>query len=73
MLDPVEALQRLIEQTFEYDDSHVDFVRLVSIENIHHGKHLAQAPSIQRINLRVIELMSKPQARSGNRDLSGRS
>jgi AcrR family transcriptional regulator len=57
VLDPVEALQRLIEQTFEYDDSHVDFVRLVSIENIHHGKHLAQAPSIQRINLRVIELI----------------
>ena len=57
VLDPVEALQRLIEQTFEYDDRHVDFVRLVSIENIHHGKHLAEAPSIRQINLRVIELI----------------
>ena len=56
-LDPVEALRRLIELTFDYDDSHTEFVRLVTIENIHQAKHLSEASSIRRINLRVIELI----------------
>ncbi|MDX8438951.1 TetR/AcrR family transcriptional regulator [Mesorhizobium australafricanum] len=58
-LQPEDALRHLIEQTFEYDDTHVDFVRLVAIENIHHAKHLAGAPAIRRINLRAIELIER--------------
>jgi len=57
ILDPIEALRRLIDQTFEYDDTHADFVRIVAIENVHQAKHLAEAPSIRQINLRVIELV----------------
>src|SRR5438552_4881665 len=34
-LDPVSAIRRLAELTFEHHDSHPDFIRLVSIENIH--------------------------------------
>ena len=57
MLDPVDALRRVIDQTFENDDSHTDFVRLVTIENINQGKHLAEASSIREINLRIIEII----------------
>lgn len=57
-LGPEDALRRLIDETFEYDDSHAEFVRLVSIENIHRGKHLAEAPSIRQINLRIIDLIA---------------
>ncbi|MEK1888584.1 MAG: TetR/AcrR family transcriptional regulator [Phyllobacterium sp.] len=57
LLDPIEALRRVIDQTFENDDSHRDFVRLVSIENINQAKHLAEAPSIRKINLRIIEIL----------------
>ncbi|MBN8941196.1 MAG: TetR family transcriptional regulator [Rhizobiales bacterium] len=69
VLDPVEALRRLIDQTFEYDDSHADFVRIVAIENIHQAKHLAEAPSIRQINLRVIELVGAILARGRDQGL----
>lgn len=56
-LDPEAALRRLIDQTFENDDAHGDFIRLVTIENIHGAAHLVGAPSIRRINQRIIELV----------------
>jgi hypothetical protein len=34
------ALRRLMEATFDYDDSHPDFVRPVSIENIRQADYL---------------------------------
>jgi AcrR family transcriptional regulator len=58
-LDPVEGLRRLVERTFDYDETHPDFVRLVTIENIHQGEHLARAPAIRKINLGAIELLRK--------------
>ena len=42
IFSPVEAVRRMIERTFDYQELHPDFIRLVSIENIHHGKHLAK-------------------------------
>ena len=40
--DAREGLRRLIEATFDHDERNPNFIRLVSIENIHHGKHLKQ-------------------------------
>lgn len=42
-LDPAEALRRLAEITFDHHESHEDFIRLVSIENIHHAEHLKKS------------------------------
>ena len=42
-LDPVAAMRRLAELTFDHHESHPDFIRLVSIENIHHGEHIAHS------------------------------
>jgi AcrR family transcriptional regulator len=39
-LQPVDALRRLAELTFDHHESHEDFIRLVSIENIHFARHL---------------------------------
>ena len=39
-LDPVAAIRRLAELTFDHHESHPDFSRLVSIENIHRAKHI---------------------------------
>src|SRR4029077_9512514 len=33
----VEALRRLVEATFDHDERNPNFIRLVSIENIHRG------------------------------------
>jgi AcrR family transcriptional regulator len=53
-LDPMSALRRLIEATFDYDDAHPDFVRLVAIENIHQAEYLKQLPTMQSVNADVI-------------------
>ena len=42
-LEPVVALRHLAEITFDHHESHQDFVRLVSIENIHHAEHLRRS------------------------------
>ncbi len=41
-LDPESAMRALVAGTFEYQAAHERFVRLVVIENIHRGAHLAK-------------------------------
>jgi AcrR family transcriptional regulator len=53
-LDPLTALRRLIEFSFDYEDSHPDFVRLIAIENIHQAGYLKRLPTIQSVNAEVI-------------------
>jgi len=54
-LTPSDAVRRIIEFTFDYQETHPDFIRLVSIENIHHGKHLAQSERLRNLNTSVIQ------------------
>jgi AcrR family transcriptional regulator len=42
-LDPVEAVRELCGLTFDHHEAHPDFIRLVSIENIHHAEHLVRS------------------------------
>jgi AcrR family transcriptional regulator len=42
-LDPVDAIRQLAELTFDHHESHPDFIRLVSIENIHRAEHIARS------------------------------
>lgn len=53
-LAPLEALRRLVEITFDYDESHPSFIRLISVENIHYAEHLKKLPSIRGINVSAI-------------------
>ena len=45
-LEPVEALRRLAEFTYDHHTSHESFIRLVQIENVHRAEHLAQSEQI---------------------------
>src|SRR5262245_53498490 len=45
-LEPEEALRTLIASTFDHDEANKDFVRLVSIENIHHAAHMLRSEAI---------------------------
>ena len=54
-LTPSDAVRRIIEFTFDYQETHPDFIRLVSIENIHNGKHLAQSERLRSLNTSVIQ------------------
>ncbi|MBW8725750.1 MAG: TetR/AcrR family transcriptional regulator [Inquilinus limosus] len=57
-LAPEEAMRRLAEFTFDYDEAHPDFIRLVSIENIHRAEHLAHTASIRSTNLGIVQTIA---------------
>jgi AcrR family transcriptional regulator len=56
-LPPDEALRRLINTTFDHDEQNPDFVRLVSIENIHHAMHMKRSSEIADLNISVIRTL----------------
>jgi AcrR family transcriptional regulator len=45
-LDPVEAIRELAGLTFDHHEAHPDFIRLVSIENIHRAEHIARSEAL---------------------------
>ena len=54
-LPPVEALKLLAEFTFDHHSRHPDFIRIVMIENIHHGSYLEQSELIRLLNAAAIQ------------------
>lgn len=56
-LPPVAALRKLAEFSFNYQNSHPEFVRLVIIENIHNGEHLARSSTIQDLNVSIVHVL----------------
>jgi AcrR family transcriptional regulator len=64
---PVEAILRLIEFTFDYDEAHLDFIRLVSSENVMNAQYIAKSTTIQALNRGAITLLQSVLDR-GKRD-----
>ena len=64
---PEEALRALVGFTFDYQNAHPEFVRLVMNENILNGIYVARSKAIQRLNLPVIDALRDLLAR-GQRD-----
>ncbi len=58
-LPPLEALEKLVRFTFEHHNNNEAFIRLVMIENIHHGEYLARSPVIQKLNVTAIDAVRK--------------
>lgn len=56
-LDPVEALRELAGLTFDHHEAHPDFIRLVSIENIHHGEHIAMSEVLRQMANPLLDLL----------------
>ncbi|WP_112810739.1 TetR/AcrR family transcriptional regulator [Ensifer sp.] len=57
-LAPEAALRTLISTTFDHDEANPEFVRLVSIENIHHAAHMMRSEAIRDLNVSVIETIA---------------
>jgi AcrR family transcriptional regulator len=55
--EPEQALRALISFTFDYQNKHREFVRLVMNENMLDGTYLARSKVIQRLNLPVIDAL----------------
>ena len=56
-MPPLDSLRKLTEFTFTYQNSNQDFVRLVMVENIHNGAHLARSETIQALNVSVLNVL----------------
>src|SRR5688500_14684811 len=54
---PEEALRALVGFTFDYQNAHPEFVRLVMNENILNGAYVARSKDIKRIYSAVINAM----------------
>jgi AcrR family transcriptional regulator len=57
-LSPVAALTKLVEFTFDHHHRHEEFIRMVMIENIHHGEYLEQSKVIRELNVTAIDHIS---------------
>ncbi len=57
-LPPAEAMRRLVEVTFDHHAAHPEFVRLISVENIHEASNVKQSPEIRTRNATVIGRMT---------------
>jgi AcrR family transcriptional regulator len=62
-LDPVAAIRRLAELTFDHHESHPDFIKLVSIENIHEAQLMAKSPALSELNTTAVTVTAKILAR----------
>jgi quinate/shikimate dehydrogenase (NAD+) len=54
-----EALRRLVEATFDHDERNPNFIRLVSIENIHRGRHLKRSSQLRELNASIIATLKR--------------
>jgi AcrR family transcriptional regulator len=57
-LEPVAAIRRLAELTFDHHGAHPDFIRLVSIENIHRAEHMRASDRFAKLNTPAIDLIA---------------
>jgi len=58
-----EALRRLVEATFDHDERNPNFIRLVSIENIHRARHLKRSAELRELNSTIIATLKRILAR----------
>jgi AcrR family transcriptional regulator len=56
-LDPMTAVRRIAEVTFDHHEAHPDFIRLVSIENVHNAEHVKELATLVDLGTPVIRLL----------------
>nr|MDT0659469.1 TetR/AcrR family transcriptional regulator [Micromonospora sp. DSM 115978] len=58
-LDPAEAIRRLTALTFDHHEAHPDFIRLVSIENIHRAEHIAGSAMLSGLASPALDVLAR--------------
>ncbi|BDZ65365.1 TetR/AcrR family transcriptional regulator [Agromyces mangrovi Wang et al. 2018] len=58
-LAPVQALHRIAESTYDHHVAHSDFIRLVSIENIHRGAFIRRLDALRTLNRPALTLLDR--------------
>jgi AcrR family transcriptional regulator len=62
-LEPLAALKKLVEFTYDHHRDNEDFIRLVMNENIQRGDYLRQSKNIQSLNSIAIQSLQAVYAR----------
>ena len=62
-LPPAEAMRRLVELTVDHHEAAPDFIRLVSIENIHYARHLKLSDTVGSLNSTALSSLADIIAR----------
>lgn len=58
-LTPIESMRRIVELTFDYDESHPQFISLVNVENVNHGEFIGKLPSVRKRYNNVINVLQQ--------------
>ena len=58
-LEPEAAIRRLAEFTFDFDQANQEFVRLVTIENIHRGRHIRSSSKLKEMTRPIISQIAE--------------
>ncbi|TWA98841.1 TetR/AcrR family transcriptional regulator [Bradyrhizobium stylosanthis] len=53
-LEPEAAIRRLAEFTFDFDQANPEYVRLVTIENIHRGRHIRASKKLKEMTRPIV-------------------
>ncbi|SCX08127.1 Nicotinate degradation protein S [Agrobacterium sp. DSM 25558] len=62
-MEPLAALDKLCRFTFDHHRRHPAFIRMVMIENVHHGRHMQASETIRQLNRPAIEALENVLAR----------
>ncbi|MDA8033688.1 MAG: TetR/AcrR family transcriptional regulator [Actinomycetota bacterium] len=54
-LEPVAAIRRIAELTFDHHEAHPDFLRLITMENMHRARHIRQLSSLVSMNTPAVD------------------
>jgi AcrR family transcriptional regulator len=58
-LDPAEAVRQLVALTFDHHEAHPDFIRLVSIENIHRAERIAGSEVLAELGHPALDTLTR--------------
>lgn len=62
-MEPRAALEKLCRFTFDHHRRNPAFIRMVMIENVHHGRHMQGSETIRQLNRPAIEALEGVLAR----------
>ena len=58
-LDPVAAVRRLAELTFDHHESHPDFIKIVTAENVNRAEFIAKSKSLPDLNTPAVSVAAQ--------------
>ena len=62
-LDPVSAIRRIAEVTFDHHEAHPSFIKLVGAENAQQGKHMTHVARLVDLNSSAVDVLRGVLAR----------